>query len=90
MSDWIFVMNDGEIVQLGIFVDIYDELINYFVVIFIGELNILLGIMIEDYLVEFNGKCFEVVDGGMKLNEFVEVVICLEDLWIIFFEEGKF
>ena len=64
MSDWIFVMNDGEIVQSGTPVDIYDEPINHFVATFIGESNILPGTMIEDYLVEFNGKRFEAVDGG--------------------------
>ena len=66
MSDWIFVMNDGEIVQSGTPVDIYDEPINHFVATFIGESNILPGTMIEDYLVEFNGKRFEAVDGGMN------------------------
>ena len=47
MSDWIFVMNDGEIVQSGTPVDIYDEPINHFVATFIGESNILPGVMIE-------------------------------------------
>ena len=82
MSDWIFVMNDGEIVQSGTPVDIYDEPINHFVATFIGESNILPATMIEDYLVEFNGKRFEAVDGGMKPNEPVEVVIRPEDLRI--------
>ena len=49
MSDWIFVMNEGEIVQSGTPVDIYDEPINHFVATFIGESNILDGRMIEDY-----------------------------------------
>ena len=74
MSDWIFVMNDGEIVQSGTPVDIYDEPINHFVATFIGESNILPAVMIEDYLVEFNGKRFEAVDGGMRPNEAVEVL----------------
>ena len=78
MSDWIFVMNDGEIVQSGTPVDIYDEPINHFVATFIGESNILPGVMIEDYLVEFNGKRFESVDGGMRPNEPVEVVFVLK------------
>ena len=56
---------------------------------FIGESNILPGTMIEDYLVEFNGKRFEAVDGGMKPNEPVEVVIRPEDLRITLPEEGK-
>ena len=89
MSDWIFVMNEGEIVQSGTPVDIYDEPINHFVATFIGESNILPGIMIEDYLVEFNGKRFESVDGGMRPNEPVEVVIRPEDLRITLPEEGK-
>lgn len=89
MSDWIFVMNEGEIVQSGTPVDIYDEPINHFVASFIGESNILPGTMIEDYLVEFNGRRFEAVDGGMRPREAVEVVIRPEDLRITLPEEGK-
>lgn len=89
MSDWIFVMNDGEIIQSGTPVDIYDEPINHFVATFIGESNIIPGIMVEDYLVEFNGKRFEAVDGGMRPNEPVEVVIRPEDLQITLPENGK-
>ncbi|OZV23601.1 spermidine/putrescine ABC transporter ATP-binding protein [Streptococcus sobrinus] len=89
MSDWIFVMNEGEIVQSGTPVDIYDEPINHFVATFIGESNIINGRMIEDYLVEFNGRRFEAVDGGMRPNEAVEVVIRPEDLQLTLPEEGK-
>ncbi|HEN0228823.1 TPA: ABC transporter ATP-binding protein [Streptococcus agalactiae] len=89
MSDWIFVMNEGEIVQSGTPVDIYDEPINHFVATFIGESNILSGKMIKDYLVEFNGKRFEAVDGGMRPNESVQVVIRPEDLQITLPDEGK-
>lgn len=89
MSDWIFVMNDGEIVQSGTPVDIYDEPINHFVASFIGESNIINGTMIKDYLVSFNGKEFESVDGGMRPNEPVEVVIRPEDLQITLPEEGR-
>lgn len=89
MSDCIFVMNEGEIVQSGTPVDIYDEPINHFVATFIGESNILSGKMIEDYLVEFNGKRFEAVDGGMRPNESVQVVIRPEDLQITLPDEGK-
>ncbi|HIC0273799.1 TPA: ABC transporter ATP-binding protein [Streptococcus agalactiae] len=89
MSDWIFVINEGEIVQSGTPVDIYDEPINHFVATFIGESNILSGKMIEDYLVEFNGKRFEAVDGGMRPNESVQVVIRPEDLQITLPDEGK-
>ncbi len=89
MSDWIFVMNEGEIVQSGTPVDIYDEPINHFVATFIGESNIINGTMIKDYLVEFNGRRFEAVDGGMRPNEAVEVVIRPEDLQLTLPEEGK-
>ncbi len=89
MSDWIFIINDGEIVQSGTPVDIYDEPINRFVANFIGESNIVSGIMIDDYLVEFNGKRFESVDGGMRKNEPVEVVIRPEDLRLTLPDEGK-
>ncbi|WP_332384311.1 ABC transporter ATP-binding protein [Lactococcus laudensis] len=89
MSDWIFIINDGEIVQSGTPVDIYDEPINRFVANFIGESNIISGIMIDDYLVEFNGKRFESVNGGMRKNEPVEVVIRPEDLRLTLPDEGK-
>ncbi|GAX47589.1 ABC transporter ATP-binding protein [Pseudolactococcus reticulitermitis] len=89
MSDWIFIINDGEIVQSATPVDIYDEPINRFVANFIGESNIVTGIMIADYLVEFNGKKFESVDGGMRKNEPVEVVIRPEDLRLTLPDEGK-
>ncbi|KXT76553.1 Putrescine transport ATP-binding protein PotA [Streptococcus sp. DD12] len=89
MSDWIFVMNNGEIVQSGTPVDIYDEPINHFVANFIGESNIIPGRMLKDYLVAFNGKTFEAVDGGMRPNEAVEVVIRPEDLELTLPDEGK-
>ncbi len=82
MSDWVFIMNEGEIVQSGTPTDIYDEPINHFVADFIGESNILNGKMIEDYLVEFNGQKFEAVDGGMRKNEPIEVVIRPEDILV--------
>ncbi|MCT1225978.1 ABC transporter ATP-binding protein [Lactococcus lactis] len=90
MSDWVFIMNEGEIVQSGTPTDIYDEPINRFVADFIGESNILNGRMIEDYLVEFNGQKFEAVDGGMRKNEPIEVVIRPEDIWFTLPDEGKF
>ncbi len=68
-------MNDGEIVQSGYTSGhLHDEPLNHFVATFIGESNILPE---PDWglLVEVNGKRFEAVDGGMKLNEPVEVVI---------------
>ena len=89
MSDWIFVTNEGEIVQNGTPVDIYDEPINHFVADFIGESNIVPGVMREDYLVSFAGKEFENVDGGMRPNEQVEVVLRPEDLDLVAEEDGK-
>ena len=89
MSDEIFVMNKGKIVQSGTPVDIYDEPINHFVADFVGESNIVKGTMIEDNLVEFVGKQFVCVDGGMRPNEPVEVVLRPEDLNITTAEKGK-
>ncbi|MTV82054.1 ABC transporter ATP-binding protein [Secundilactobacillus folii] len=89
MSDDIFVMNTGLVLQSGTPVDIYDEPINHFVADFIGESNILSGTMIKDYEVEFVGKQFECADAGMKPNEPVEVVLRPEDLDITTPEQGK-
>jgi len=80
MSDEIFVMNDGEVLQSGTPVDIYDEPINHFVADFIGESNILPGKMVADYQVAFNGQQFECSDAGIPANEPVEVVMRPEDL----------
>ncbi|MCT3038299.1 ABC transporter ATP-binding protein [Leuconostoc mesenteroides] len=89
MSDWIFVMNDGVIQQNGSPEDIYDEPINHFVADFIGESNIVDGIMKEDYVVHFVSKDFENVDAGMRPNERVEVVLRPEDLDLTSIENGK-
>ena len=89
MSDEIFVLSHGEIKQSGTPVDIYDEPINRFVADFIGESNIVDGIMIEDYKVKFAGKEFECVDAGMKPNEKIDIVIRPEDLEITAPEKGK-
>ncbi len=89
MSDWIFVINDGKVEQSGSPVDIYDEPINHFVANFIGEANIVPGVMKEDYLVSFAGKDFKNVDAGMRTNERVEVVIRPEDLDIVVPSRGK-
>ena len=89
MSDEIFVMSKGEIVQSGTPVDIYDEPINRFVADFIGESNIVDGVMKEDYLVEFVGKEFECADAGMRPNEKVEIVIRPEDLSLMSIDKGK-
>ena len=89
MSDEIFVINNGEIEQSGTPNDIYDEPINRFVADFIGESNIISGVMKKDYLVEFVGKQFQCVDKGLRENEKVEVVIRPEDLEITSAEKGK-
>lgn len=89
MSDDIFVMNKGEILQEGDPVDIYDEPINHFVANFIGESNIIPGKMVADYQVAFLGHQFECSDAGMYPNEPVEVVIRPEDLVITPAAEGK-
>ena len=89
MSDEIFVINNGEIEQSGTPNDIYDEPINRFVADFIGESNIIKGVMKKDYLVEFVGKQFQCVDKGLRENEKVEVVIRPEDLEITSAEKGK-
>ncbi|MDH6363287.1 spermidine/putrescine transport system ATP-binding protein [Enterococcus sp. PF1-24] len=89
MSDEIFVMNKGEIVQSGTPVDIYDEPINHFVADFVGESNIVNGVMRADNLVEFVGKEFECVDGGMRKNEPVEIVLRPEDLSVTTVDKGK-
>lgn len=89
MSDEIFVLNDGEIQQSGTPVDIYDEPINRFVADFIGESNIVDGVMVEDFKVQFTGKTFDCVDQGMKPNEKIDIVIRPEDLEITTVDKGK-
>lgn len=89
MSDEIFVLNKGKIQQSGTPTDIYDEPINRFVADFIGESNILPGQMIDDFVVEFDGKQFKCVDQGFNQNEQIEVVIRPEDLEITSRENGK-
>ena len=80
MSDEIIVMNDGKIQQMGSPIDIYNEPENAFVASFIGESNIIDGIMQKDYLVEFAGNSFECLDAGFGDYEFVDVVIRPEDI----------
>ena len=83
MSDTVVVMNNGEIQQIGSPTDIYNEPENRFVASFIGESNIIEGIMIRDYLVQFDGFEFECVDKGFEDNEEIEVVLRPEDLDIV-------
>lgn len=82
MSDTIVVMNDGEIQQMGTAEEIYNEPKNHFVAKFIGESNIIDGVMKDDYLVEFVGSVFDCVDKGFEKNEVVEIVIRPEDIII--------
>lgn len=89
MSDQIMIINDGTIQQSGTPVDIYDEPLNHFVADFIGESNIVPGMMKADYLVTIDGQDFECVDAGMRPNERVEVVIRPEDLDITTVDQGK-
>lgn len=90
MSDMIFVMKDGEIVQKGTPIDIYDEPLNRYVADFIGESNIVEGHMVRDYRVSFAGYEFACVDGGIPSSETIDVVIRPEDLEITSPENGKF
>ena len=89
MSDKIVVMKNGEIQQVGTPQDIYNEPANRFVANFIGESNILSGIMLEDYKVQFDDIVFDCVDYGFKENEKVDVVIRQEDIDIVPVEDGK-
>ena len=88
MSDTIVVMNKGVIQQMGSPEDIYNEPANAFVADFIGESNILDGIMIEDYKVEFSNIVFPCVDAGFNKNEKIDVVIRPEDIEITSPENG--
>lgn len=88
MSDTIVVMNNGEIQHIGTPTDIYNEPKNAFVADFIGESNILDGIMREDFNVEFEGMRFKCVDKGFKQNEPVDVVVRPEDVDIVPESEG--
>ena len=89
MSDTIVVMNDGVIQQIGTPVDIYNEPKNAFVADFIGESNIVDGIMHEDFFVSFSGANFECLDKGFEKDEPVDVVIRPEDFEVVTPEQGQ-
>ncbi len=89
MSDTVVVMANGRIQQIGSPTDIYNEPINAFVADFIGESNILDGIMIRDRRAKFAGQEFECVDFGFKPNESVDVVIRPEDVDVVAPEAGQ-
>ena len=89
MSDKIVVMKGGEIQQAGTPEEIYNEPANRYVANFIGESNIIPGVMLEDYKVCFDDITFDCVDFGFKKNEPVDVVIRPEDIDIVKPEAGK-
>ena len=82
MSDTVVVMSGGKIQQIGSPQDIYNEPKNAFVARFIGDSNIVDGVMLKDFLVNFGGHDFTCVDRGFKVNEPVQVVIRPEDVQI--------
>ena len=89
MSDTIVVMDKGSIQQIGTPEDIYNEPKNAFVADFIGESNIIDGIMPEDNVVQMYGRRFPCLDGGFAPNEAVDVVIRPEDIDIVPVEQGQ-
>ena len=88
-SDTIVVMDKGSIQQIGTPEDIYNEPKNAFVADFIGESNIIDGIMPEDNVVQMYGRRFPCLDGGFAPNEAVDVVIRPEDIDIVPVEQGQ-
>ncbi|MEG1942808.1 MAG: ABC transporter ATP-binding protein [Angelakisella sp.] len=83
MSDRVVVMKDGRILQIGTPQDVYNEPKNAFVADFIGESNIMDGLMHKDFLVEFANDYFECVDKGFEPMEQVQVVIRPEDIGVV-------
>ena len=83
MSDTVVVMDGGVIQQIGTPTDIYNEPKNAFVADFIGESNILDGLMLEDYWVKFAGHKFRCLDKGFGTNTPVDVVIRPEDIDVV-------
>lgn len=89
MSDTVVVMNEGKIQQIGTPIDIYNEPKNAFVADFIGESNILDGVMLCDYKAKFAGAEFQCLDKGFEQGEKVDIVIRPEDVDIIDAEDAK-
>ena len=89
MSDRVVVMRDGNILQIGTPQDIYNEPCNAFVADFIGESNIIDGIMHKDFLVEFANDYFDCVDKGFEPKERVQVVVRPEDFKIVPADKSK-
>ncbi len=88
MSDTVVVMANGQIQQIGSPTDIYNEPENAFVADFIGESNIVDGIMLEDYKVRFSGQTFVCVDKGFDKNQKVDVVVRPEDVDVVTPDKG--
>jgi spermidine/putrescine transport system ATP-binding protein len=88
MSDTVVVMENGHIQQIGSPTDIYNEPVNAFVADFIGESNIVDGVMLEDRRAKFAGQVFDCVDGGFEKNEPVDVVVRPEDVDVVAPEKG--
>ena len=88
MSDTVVVMENGRIQQIGTPTDIYNEPVNAFVADFIGESNIVDGMMLEDYRAKFSGHVFDCVDGGFAKNELVDVVVRPEDVDVVAPDKG--
>ncbi len=88
MSDVVVVMADGKVQQIGTPTDIYNEPENAFVADFIGESNIVDGVMLEDLKVKFSGHTFDCVDKNFGKNEAVDVVVRPEDVDVVDVEKG--
>ena len=88
MSDIVVVMANGQIQQIGSPTDIYNEPENAFVADFIGESNIVDGVMLEDYKVRFSGHTFDCVDAGFEKNQPIDVVVRPEDVDVVAPEKG--
>ena len=83
MSDTVVVINEGKIQQIGTPIDIYNEPVNAFVADFIGESNIIDGIMPDNYKATFSGHTFDCLDNGFSSNEPVDIVVRPEDVDIV-------
>ena len=88
MSDTVVVMSNGRIQQIGTPIDIYNEPVNAFVADFIGESNIVDGVMLRDRKVSFSGHVFDCVDSGFEPKEPVDVVVRPEDVDIVPEDKG--
>ena len=88
MSDVVVVMSEGKIQQIGSPTDIYNEPENAFVADFIGESNIVDGVMNSDFKVTFSGHTFDCVDKGFTENEPVDVVVRPEDVDVVSVDKG--